>query len=127
MRHALRTLALSAVSTLLLAGAAAADPGTKVALVPGGPHPYFSAWEQAGKDAVEYRREMFRRADAKRHLAALNLAVAKSDWGKPTPEGMVRAVAVFECFGTVVAQIAEVTMKNDVPRVGRTAGSPVDL
>ena len=26
---------------------------TKVALVPGGPHPYFAAWEQAGKDAVK--------------------------------------------------------------------------
>ena len=23
---------------------------TKVALVPGGPHPYFAAWEQAGLD-----------------------------------------------------------------------------
>jgi ribose transport system substrate-binding protein len=53
MRHTIRTLTLSAVSTLLLAGVAAADPGTKVALVPGGPHPYFSAWEQAGKDAVK--------------------------------------------------------------------------
>ena len=30
-----------------------ADPGTKVALVPGGPHPYFAAWEQAGKDAMK--------------------------------------------------------------------------
>ena len=27
---------------------------TKVALVPGGPHPYFAAWEQAGLDAVSY-------------------------------------------------------------------------
>ena len=27
--------------------------GTKVALVPGGPHPYFAAWEQAGLDAVK--------------------------------------------------------------------------
>jgi ribose transport system substrate-binding protein len=53
MKSAIRTLALSAVSTLLLAGAGYADPDTKVALVPGGPHPYFSAWEQAGKDAVK--------------------------------------------------------------------------
>ena len=30
----------------------AADP-TRVALVPGGPHPYFAAWEQAGKDAAK--------------------------------------------------------------------------
>ena len=27
--------------------------GTKVALVPGGPHPYFAAWEKAGQDAVK--------------------------------------------------------------------------
>ena len=53
MRHAFRTLTLSAVSTLFLAGAALADPDTKVALVPGGPHPYFAAWEQAGKDAMK--------------------------------------------------------------------------
>lgn len=32
---------------------ALADPGTKVALVPGGPHPYFSAWEPAGQDAMK--------------------------------------------------------------------------
>jgi ribose transport system substrate-binding protein len=30
---------------------ALADEGTMVALVPGGPHPYFAAWEQAGADA----------------------------------------------------------------------------
>ncbi len=39
-------------------GAAALSPAfaetdTKVALVPGGPHPYFAAWEQAGADAMK--------------------------------------------------------------------------
>ena len=53
MRNALRRLTFSAVSAVLLASVAQADPGTKVALVPGGPHPYFGAWEQAGKDAVK--------------------------------------------------------------------------
>ena len=38
------------LSTVICAPAFA-DPGTKVALVPGGPHPYFAAWEQAGVDA----------------------------------------------------------------------------
>ena len=74
---------------------------------------------KAGKDAVEYRRELYRRAGASRHLGVLELAVAKSDWGKPVPAGWARAVAVFECFGTVVAQIADVTIKNGEPRVGR--------
>ena len=45
------------LGALLLLGAAgstarAADD-TLVALVPGGPHPYFAAWEQAGKDAAK--------------------------------------------------------------------------
>lgn len=38
--------------TLYCTGAAAAE-STKVALVPGGPHPYFAAWEQAGADAAK--------------------------------------------------------------------------
>lgn len=40
------------LSTVLCAPAFA-DPATKVALVPGGPHPYFAAWEQAGMDAMK--------------------------------------------------------------------------
>ena len=27
--------------------------GTKLALVPGGPHPFFAPWEQAAKDAAK--------------------------------------------------------------------------
>lgn len=40
------TAALCAATTV------AADSSTRVALVPGGPHPYFAAWEQAGADAA---------------------------------------------------------------------------
>ena len=53
MKDAVLKLALSTVSAVLLTGAALADPNTKIALVPGGPHPYFAAWEQAGADAVK--------------------------------------------------------------------------
>ena len=46
------THALIAVAALALAASAAhAADATRVALVPGGPHPYFAAWEQAGQDA----------------------------------------------------------------------------
>jgi ribose transport system substrate-binding protein len=45
-------LALSVAILAATAGIAGAAPDTKVALVPGGPHPYFAAWEQAGADAV---------------------------------------------------------------------------
>ena len=74
---------------------------------------------RAGKDPAEYRRELYRRAGASRHLAVLELALARSDWGKPAPAGWTRAVAVHESFGTVVAQVADVTMKNGEPRVGK--------
>ncbi|HVM83385.1 MAG TPA: sugar ABC transporter substrate-binding protein [Candidatus Binatia bacterium] len=53
MKNAVLRFALPVAAAALISGAAAADSGTKVALVPGGPHPYFAAWEQAGKDAVK--------------------------------------------------------------------------
>ena len=52
----MKLLSKAAVVLLLSAAVCApayADPGTKVALVPGGPHPYFAAWEQAGADAMK--------------------------------------------------------------------------
>jgi ribose transport system substrate-binding protein len=43
----------AAMGASLLAASVARADDTRVALVPGGPHPYFAAWEQAGKDAVK--------------------------------------------------------------------------
>lgn len=74
---------------------------------------------RANKDPAEYRRELYRRAKADRHLGVLELALSKSDWGKPAQPGWVRTIAVHESFGTVVAQVADVTFKNGEPRVGR--------
>jgi ribose transport system substrate-binding protein len=47
----IRSLAGAIFAGTLLSTAAFADGSTRVALVPGGPHPYFAAWEQAGADA----------------------------------------------------------------------------
>lgn len=41
-------LVLSLSSTVTIA-----DSSSRIALVPGGPHPYFAAWEQAGADAAK--------------------------------------------------------------------------
>ena len=71
---------------------------------------------KAGKDPVEYRRALYAKAGATRHLAVLNLAVEKA--GKATA-GWTQGVAVHESFGTVVAQIAEVKLEGDTPKVGR--------
>ena len=71
----------------------------------------------AGKDPVDYRRALYAKAGADRHLAALNLALDKAG---PTPAaGFTRGVAVHESFGSVVAQVAEVKLDNGEPRVGR--------
>ncbi len=53
MKKTMIHLALSVATLALTAGQAFAGSDTKVALVPGGPHPYFAAWEQAGADAVK--------------------------------------------------------------------------
>ncbi|WP_325894464.1 xanthine dehydrogenase family protein molybdopterin-binding subunit [Grimontia sp. NTOU-MAR1] len=65
---------------------------------------------KAGKDPVEMRRALLK--NHPRHLDVLNLAVEKSDWGKPLPQGKGRGVAVHESFRTFVAQIVEVTVEN---------------
>jgi isoquinoline 1-oxidoreductase beta subunit len=62
----------------------------------------------AGKDSVEFRRALMR--DHPKHLAVLNAAAEKADWGKPLPEGIHRGVAQFMGYGTYTAAVAEVSV-----------------
>jgi isoquinoline 1-oxidoreductase beta subunit len=57
--------------------------------------------------------------DAPRYLAVLNLAAEKAQWGKALPSGRARGVALHESFGSIVAQVAEVSMQDGKPRVHR--------
>jgi len=75
--------------------------------------------KKAGKDPVEYRRALYQKAGANRHLAVLNLAAEKAGWTTPAPVGWTRGVAVHESFGSVVAQVAEVKVEGGTPKVGR--------
>jgi isoquinoline 1-oxidoreductase beta subunit len=59
----------------------------------------------AGKDPVEFRRSLLK--NHPRHLAVLNAAVDKA--GKPA-EGRAHGVALHQSFGTIVAQVAEVSV-----------------
>jgi isoquinoline 1-oxidoreductase subunit beta len=66
--------------------------------------------EAAGKDPVEFRLSLLK--DKPRHAAVLKLAAEKSGWGTAAPEGRFRGIAVAESFKTVVAQMAEISMKD---------------
>lgn len=63
--------------------------------------------EAAGRDPIEYRLSMLE--PQSRHAVVLKLAAEKAEWTKPLPENRFRGVAVAESFGSVVAQIAEVS------------------
>ncbi|UVJ43499.1 xanthine dehydrogenase family protein molybdopterin-binding subunit [Pseudomonas sp. LS1212] len=71
----------------------------------------------ADKDPVEYRRMLLK--DDPRMLGALNLAAQKANWGSPLPNGHARGVAVHASFGSYVAQVAEVSVTDDIIRVHR--------
>jgi isoquinoline 1-oxidoreductase subunit beta len=70
------------------------------------------------RDPVELRRGLLQHTP--RHLAVLNLAAEKSGWGARTlPAGRALGVAMHESFGSVVAQVAEVSLEQQAPRVHR--------
>ena len=69
------------------------------------------------KDPVELRRRLL--ANSPRDLGVMELAVSKSDWGKPMRTGQGRGIAVHAATGSFVAQIAEVTVANNEIRVDR--------
>ena len=71
----------------------------------------------AGKDPVEYRRQLLK--DHPRHLGALNLVADKAGWGTPAAAGRGRGVAVHESFGSCAAQVAEVSVDQGAIRVHR--------
>ncbi|MFL6673808.1 MAG: molybdopterin cofactor-binding domain-containing protein [Massilia sp.] len=77
----------------------------------------------ANTDPVAYRKKLMG-AKHKRHLAALDLAVAKSGYGKKAlPKGHAWGVAVHESFGSVVAYVVEASLANGEPKLHRvTAG-----
>jgi isoquinoline 1-oxidoreductase subunit beta len=69
------------------------------------------------QDPLALRRALLK--DAPRYLAVLNLAADKAQWGSPLPAGRARGVALHESFGSIVAEVAEVSLVDGKPRVHR--------
>jgi isoquinoline 1-oxidoreductase subunit beta len=65
----------------------------------------------SGADPVDYRRTLLR--DNPRHLAVLNRVAELAAWGSPMAPGRGRGIAIEECYRSVVAQVAEVTIADD--------------
>ncbi|MGA7909137.1 MAG: xanthine dehydrogenase family protein molybdopterin-binding subunit [Candidatus Sulfotelmatobacter sp.] len=83
----------------------------------------------AGKDPLEYRLHMLARDQdiqyfsttwhTARMRGVLQLAAERSGWGKPLPAGRYRGIACFGCFSSYVAEVVEISMEKDAPRVHR--------
>jgi isoquinoline 1-oxidoreductase beta subunit len=68
------------------------------------------AWA-ANADPLEYRSALL--AGKPRHLRALRTAAEKAGWGTAPEAGRARGLAVHESFGSIVAQVAEVSVDSD--------------
>ncbi len=72
---------------------------------------------EAQQDPLTFRLSLL--ADKPRHAAVLNLAASSAGWGQTLPAGHARGLALHESFGSIVAQVAEVSIEGGKPRVHR--------
>jgi isoquinoline 1-oxidoreductase beta subunit len=64
----------------------------------------------AGKDPYQFRRALLKNKPGL--LKVLDTAAIASGWGKPLPHGHHRGIAMAESFGSVVAQVLEVSVSK---------------
>ena len=87
----------------------------------------------ARKDPLEYRLHMLAKDQdiqyftttwhTARMRGVLQLAAEKAGWKNALPAGRFRGIACFGCFGSYMAEVAEIGMENDVPRVHRVVAA----
>ena len=68
-----------------------------------------------GQDPVDLRRKLL--AKHPRQLAVLNAVADASKWVEGAPAGRGRGVALHESFGSIVAEVAEVSVEGGAVRV----------
>lgn len=85
--------------------------------------------EAMGKDPIQLRIDLFERAKAKpvgekndydpaRFIGALKMVAEKSDWNN-NKDGVFRGVSAYYSHNTYVAQVVEVTMKENRPVIDK--------
>src|SRR5712691_1980963 len=85
----------------------------------------------AGKDPLEYRLHMLAQNKDQdiqyftttwhtaRMRGVLQLAAEKAGWKNPLPAGRFRGIACFGCFSSYMAEVVEISMEKETPRVHR--------
>ena len=86
--------------------------------------------EAAGKDPIAFRLELFDRAisnpvgdpekndyEPERYAGVLKLVREKSNWDAGAPTGQSRGVSAYFCHNSYVAQVLDLTMEGNAPRV----------
>jgi isoquinoline 1-oxidoreductase subunit beta len=87
----------------------------------------------AGKDPLQYRLHLLAKDQdlqyftttwhTARMRGVLQLAAERAGWDKPLPAGLHRGIACFGCFDSYVAEVVEISMENDQPRVHRVVAA----
>lgn len=88
--------------------------------------------EAAGKDPIDFRLELFDRAinnpvgdpekndyDPERYAGVLKLVREKANWDAGAPSGKGRGVAAYYCHNSYVAQVLDLEMEGNEPRVDK--------
>ncbi|MEQ9195706.1 MAG: molybdopterin-dependent oxidoreductase [Parvibaculum sp.] len=76
---------------------------------------------RGGHDPLAYRLALLK--DQPRHAHVLELAAQKAGWGRPLPEGHHHGIAVQQSFGSIVAEVAEVSIVDGSPRIHRVVAA----
>ena len=87
----------------------------------------------SGKDALQYRLHLLAKDQdlpyftttwhTGRMRGVLQLAADKAGWGTPLATGRYRGIACFGCFASYMAEVVEISMENDQPRVHRVVAA----
>ena len=87
----------------------------------------------SGKDPLQYRLHLLAKDQdlpyftttwkTARMRGVLQLAADKSGWDKPLAPGLYRGIACFGCFASYMAEVIEISMEDDQPRVHRVVAA----